>query len=338
MTRSGILSALWCTGLLLAACVDRDGRPPTTPADIVVVCTERVAADPDLLAEVSRAFYARYPDEFDILCLWSGPAFAPGHAFYQPVSNDVPGIGYEYDGREFFDDSARYGSAGRLQGIIWMGPDWLTNPDSAGGPRSVLGIFAQETAHRWGCFLRYESPDSKTPSDQLLGLPGHWSFFLDTGFSPLEGNNWQSLNDRMHQASPADRVRFCPLDLYLMGLLPPEEVGSIRLLTNPRRVGGTEPASFTAYAKRTQQAMTIEADIVHITMDQIMAVHGRRDPTVGFSAHRIRQAWILVLPDAPPSAFDLVERLEALRLAWPDYFSEATGGRGAVVAGLTPEY
>ncbi|MBI2821940.1 MAG: hypothetical protein HYX74_06925 [Acidobacteria bacterium] len=55
------------------------------------------------------------PDNFDVLTVWTNFDMGGGGAFYQFVRNDVQGIG-----RFAFDLSARFGSNGRMRGLVFM--------------------------------------------------------------------------------------------------------------------------------------------------------------------------------------------------------------------------
>lgn len=306
--------------LLLGACDISD------VSTIAVVQSESRFANAEMLAQVAKDFYQAHNDEYDMLVMWSSKEFGPGSSFYLPVKNDVAGIGYQHDGPEFFDNSQSFGSA-RLEGIIWMGPEWLTREDTM-GPTSTLGILAQETAHRWGSTIQFLDEDldpKQQSSEELLGDPFHWSFFLDTVLSPLGGNQWISLGDSLYQALPVTSVEFSQLDLYLMGLIPADRVDPLNLLVNIRDAADNPDGRFSRFSKRVIETITIKADLREITLDQIVAIEGLRD-TAGFNATNIRQAWIYVTPELDAlSPADLVA-LQTLKAQWGDFFSEATDG------------
>lgn len=294
--------------------------------DIALIESQREVAGSDLLTEVAKEFYKSHLDQYDMLVLWGAPEFAPGHSFYWPVKNDVPGIGYENGGPEFFDNSADFGSR-NLQGIIWMGPDWIANTDNSLGPRSVLGILAQETGHRWAATLHFIDPDLNTGSSALLEDPYHWSFYLNTEASPMGGNQWESQGGSLYQALPVDHVKYCQLDLYTMGLLPAEEVDPLELLVNVHNQNGLSDTEHSKTSSRTSQPVTVEADIMEVSIEQIIEAEGERDPDVGFNATTIRQAWIYVYRSPHQSAYLELENLEELQNQWSDYFNNATDGR-----------
>ena len=70
--------------------------------------------------EIAKEFLRLHKDEYDFLVIFSNFDFelpeAEAKAFYLEVKNDTQGIG-----KELFDDTAQFGSDGKLQGIIDMG-------------------------------------------------------------------------------------------------------------------------------------------------------------------------------------------------------------------------
>ncbi len=311
---------------LLSAC---DGGETS---HIALVQSQSVIADRDLLVEVARAFYARYSDQYDMLVLWGASGFIPRASYYLAVQNDVKGIGYQHDGPEFFDDSQEFGSRS-LQGVIWIGPIWQ---DKAvrGGPDSVLGTLAHETAHRWGSTVRFRDDLTGDVSEELLGDGFHWSFFLDTGASPLGGNQWDDIGKSFFRAVPVDTVTFSQLDLYLMGLLSTEEVAPLRLLTHVRDEKDVPGTRFSKVSRRVIEPVTLKADLREISMKQIIEVEGRRDPEAGFNTREIRQAWIYVSKQLGQISMSDLATLQELQASWSKFFAQATGGRSSVVTRL----
>ena len=309
--------------LILAGC----GEPPPNAGygTIALVQTGGQVADRDLLTQVAKEFYKTHPDQYDMLVVWSARELAPGHSFYFPIKNDVPGIGYGHGGPEFFDASADFGSR-NLQGIVWMGPDWITNADNGSGPRSVLGILAQETGHRWGATIYFKDPGLTADSSALLEDSYHWNMYLNTGASPLGGNDWKWLGGSLYQAAPVDHVKFCQLDLYAMGLLPAEEVNPVQLLVNTRLQGDGAGAGLSKSLSRVSAPFTVEADVQEILIQQIIAAEGRREPDAGFNAATIRQAWIYVYQHRNLLSCTDINKLKKLQTQWDDFFSQATDG------------
>ena len=303
--------------------------------DIELIQTEGFIADRDLLVEVAEKFYTEHPDEYDMLVLWGSSEFAPGYSYYLPVTNDVTGIGYEHYGAECFNLSSEFSSS-RLQGIIWMGPYWNEKLDGL-GPESTLGILAQETLHRWGAHIYFYDDNESSLSDELIGITYHWSFFLDSGASPLGGNKWEQADDSLFMTVPVDYVEFSQLDLYLMGLIEANEVNPIRLLTKVRDENGAPYEQVSSLYKRASGPLTITADLVEIPIEKVIEAEGIRSPQSGFNASEIKQAWIYVYPNSGEPADSDLDALKQLQDQWRDYFDQASGGRSQIITDLKTE-
>jgi hypothetical protein len=136
----------------------------------------------------------------------------------------------------------------------------------------------------------------------------------------MGGNKWESLGDSLYQASPVVQVAYSQLDLYLMGLIPAESVAPLQLLTQVR------PVEAAALTGRVSSPVTVQADMMDISIDQIIEVEGRRDPEVGFNAKTLRQAWIYVYQSPSSSSQLELSRIQELQDQWGDFFNQATGG------------
>lgn len=244
--------------------------------------------------------------------------------FYTALSNDVRGLG-EGDEAALFDDSP--GST--LEGYAWMGS--LEGLDAA-GPNFATEAFLHEIAHRWGIYVRVNRPG--LPADVLLGRNAtHFSFLADTDNSPMEGNRWSPQGERWTTSFDAPpEFRFSPLELYLMGLIPPTEVPPIRVLGPLTRI---EPAWFRVNAS-TPPAHRLEIEVSGetertdlVTIQDIIAAAGpRRPPAPSSTAPVVRKAAVILLSDG--RANPTPERLKAFdnRLqSWVAAFAVATGGR-----------
>src|SRR5688572_119918 len=163
-------------------------------------------------------------------------------AFYSPLANDIDGLGYgehlsEQTGQSFPDtfDFSPDTTSGIVVANHYFG--YLSDP------WFLPLVIGQELGHKWCCFLR-ESAGAMSPHELLGRDRSHWSYFLETGSSPMEGNSWTWDGGNGFTTFTADVYQdgnfitpFSELDLYLMGLLPPSEVDPFALIQSPN-VGG----------------------------------------------------------------------------------------------------
>jgi hypothetical protein len=209
-----------------------------------------------------------------------------GNIYYVPLANDVLGIGYRHgDPREVFDDTPGQ----RLEGVAFLNdwPYWQARPDEL---ESALN---HEVGHRWGA--RVHARIAGVASGALLGrAQDHWSYFLDSGGSPLEGNVWLATGSGRSSETPRYPTRFSALDRYLMGALPATEVPPFELLVDP--VSDAKDCSGHALGPasppHTCGPLEITADPVSVSIDDVIAVEGPRLPGAGAVA---RQVEVLVL-------------------------------------------
>jgi flagellar hook assembly protein FlgD len=276
---------------------------------------------------VARALYEATTDDFDFLAALTTFDYQldadPNDGVevigrYFGVRNDTSGLGLE-----LFDDSADYGSASRLQGFIDLGPlPSLEVDPHRPGFDGVLRVLAHELMHRWGVQVRFRGADG-APSTELLGHQGvHWHPLADTGRGTLMyGNHWQDLGDGRFRAG-LPRDAFHPFDLYLAGLVEPDEVPPLRLLRTSDPTPGWIPRS----------GLELEAEAFEVSIDDVIAIEGPRDPPASSAPRRFRLGFVLVTrpgDDVTESQVAAIERMgRELETRW----SILTGGRSVIHA------
>jgi hypothetical protein len=227
-----------------------------------------------------QQLYSVLPDIFDIAMV------QPGMPIYRPsdlaenvpynvlVSNQVQNIGVD-----IFDDTALFGSAGVLKSAIFMS-------------FSSIAVFDHEIGHTWGPAIG-QSLELYGPRYNYDFNQGHWNefadiegqmgsyYFDDSGavghFSYQGDDTWQLIPNIIPEP-------FSPLELYVMGLIPPEEVPPIHILTDP------DTSNLESITAASVQTITIE--------DIIAAEGGERIPSAADSQKNFRLAFI-VTQDVP---------------------------------------
>lgn len=268
--------------------------------------------DPFLAAfrDVESGFLAVHPDDSQFLVMFTTFELPPPvGALYQSVANDVHGIGYEHiapedavipdRGMGYFDDTPDSQIYGFLHMNRWQ--NYLGGDPGGVDDNYISLVFGQELGHAWLAFVSYD--DGTGPRRDMLGRANaHWSFYLDSGGSPVQGHDWLDNGDGTFTAIKHELYEYSDLDLYLMGLLPPEQVAPWFLLENPSNCVDAasgdgvcaDPGAFLFEA----ESYTVNATRRDITIDDVIAAEGPRVP-----------AW----PDAPDSydvSFVLVTRAD----------------------------
>ncbi len=274
-----------------------------------------------------EAWYASQPDRIKALMVFSSFDEGGGELFYLPMANDISGLGAA-EPASIFDDTPGMD----LDGYIWMG-NLKTLEDA--GDLYLEEAFIHELAHRWSAYPQIDHP--QLPADALLGrMSTHWSFLAHSENSVMEGNDWkQTINgDWYTHFANSRRPHFSPLDLYLMGVLPPQEVPPFPVVVSWDRVtpGWYAVDRAGPPAKRVGEVATlIGAQTVEVRIEDIIAGSGPRIPAARAVSPEDPVVWpigVVLLSDI----FHMVtlEELQQLQMRLEqmiEAFEEATGGR-----------
>jgi hypothetical protein len=241
-------------------------------------------------AAVEEGFLAAHDDDSQFIVIYTTFTLPEGvGALYQSVANDIEGIGYDHAANddpvipaEIFDDTPNSQVFGFMHMNVWT--QYLGGDRGGVNDNLISLIFGQELGHAWLAF-----PYANGVGDGMLGRSNaHWSFYLDSGGSPVEGHDWVDNGDGTFTAIKHDIYEYSDLDLYLMGLLPADDVAPWFLLQNPsncvdsaQKDGSCAPPEGFLFQA---ESYTVNANRVDITIDDVIAAEGERVP-----------AW----PDAP---------------------------------------
>jgi len=273
---------------------------------------------------IAKEFFRTHKDEYDFITIFTNfdVTMRPDAiAFYNHIKNDVGGIG-----QQIYDNSALYGSNGKLQGTIDMG-NLLKLTTTPLDPHYDITVdtMMHETLHRWSAFVKFRDWNGGT-SDALLGSDkAHWSFLFDSGGSTLYGNKWRD-NGNGTFTSTAVRKYYSSQDLYLMGMLDKSKVPPTLLIDNPA-IDPTQPSELGA---------TISGIARTVTVDDIIAVEGERSPSFKDSQKQFKTAFIYVVTPGSFTPDDLIG-IENLRNGYLARFSILTDGQGVVQVASTPQ-
>ncbi|MFM7141066.1 MAG: hypothetical protein ACKO2K_04020, partial [Alphaproteobacteria bacterium] len=271
---------------------------------------------------LSRATFAAIPERVQFLTVFTdhevgGPAPVHGVA----VKNGDRGLGLPQ-----FDRGAVFG-AHLLEHVVVMNDLAFWDEDPSRPPRhtayayapSTLAVLAHETGHRW-------LAEASTPAGPL-GDDGHWSFFLDSGGSLVGGNRLRSNGDGSFTTEGA-LEGFGALDLYLMGLLPPDRVPPLRIVEDAREFSPALSSSGRPFdeSSRPEAGVTFRGRERKVTIDDVVAVNGERQPAFGEAPRSFRMAFVLVVPAGSEADPADVAKVERVRHAFGGYFQAATRG------------
>lgn len=280
------------------------------------------------------------PDELDTIQIFLTfrDAANQGAAYYRGLRNDIAGIG-----QEVFDTRGDLGLSpkGRLSGFSNMNDMALFGSfEQLVIPRGpYFAVMAQELSHRWLMTLRFKD-DAGTVSDALKGRQdAHWSALVHAYGSVQDGINWLDNQDGTFTHDGESNRGFAPFDRYAMGLLPPAQVEPTFLIEGAE-LGG-RPLSSTSHAALARGAK-VRGRRVPVTIEQVIAALGPRNPPAGTETPYHRVGFVLVThPGQPREAWEpYLEALKNVQRTFPETWRSWTGGAGAIctrISGRCPE-
>ena len=249
----------------------------------------------------AASFYEHFEDEFDFLMFVALNRVSLGTsnaAWYTAVTNDVQGIG-----SAIISESDRWGSAGKLQGVILF------------TAVHEFSLASHELMHRWGAFIL---PGEVSDGAHWLGISDAYGVLGWDVAVPFDeiveiGENTYSATSPPAVESLAQT--FGPLELYLAGFIPPEEVPEFWVAPDAEWVEWFR--TFTT------------SEIRRYTIDDVIAAHGKRVPEAAAAQREFRAATILLITEDHPASKDIVDVLSRDVASYS--FHQETGGRASII-------
>ncbi len=282
----------------------------------------------------AQRFYQTHGDSFDFLAFYNNQSIASSStsvAWESTVRNDRLGIGDLP-----LDDGRLYGSPRRLQAVLNMGPlsQYPLDPNATVRARATAGdtplsVLGHEVGHLWSAYVSVPSP-GLPDSTPMLGIQGaHWAFTFNSEASLMEGNR---IADSGDGASPRFFTTgtvegYSPLDQYLMGLRPPQDVAPTFYVANPSIGSGN---------RGPQRGVSFDGARRDVAVDELIRLYGHRTPDHLAAQRQFRIAIILITRAGEEPALVDLDKIEAIRSNFGDYFARATDGRGSMDTSLTP--
>jgi hypothetical protein len=280
------------------------------------------------LAQAARRFYASHGDRFDQLVFFTDKALlTDAFAFESTVTNNIRGLGLG----DPFNQSADFGSAGALESVMNMDQVAKYGDDPNAkilNEGTALAVIAHETAHRWLTQMLFSDGRGGT-SNALLGRQlAHWSFFMDTDASVMEGNDIEDLGGGAFRTTAAMQG-YCKLDLYGMGLVRPGDVPPVFYVESPTNVNPSR-----TFESAPRVGVTFNGTRRNVLIQDIIDAIGPRQPSSDTSPKTHRQAWVYVIGrGTSPSQADLA-RLDRMRTQFEPFFRRITDNRMVVTTSL----
>ena len=138
------------------------------------------------------------------------------------------------------------------------------------GENNTVSLLGQESGHRWLAFLKFRDHNGQV-SEELLGRDqAHWSFFMDSDASVMEGNDIEDLGGGAFRTA-ATVQRYSRLDQYAMGYVTESQVPAFFYVEGPSNV---VPSREREDAPRT--GVTFNGTKRTVLIQDVVAAMGRR--------------------------------------------------------------
>ncbi len=146
----------------------------------------------------------------------------------------------------------------------------------------------------------------------------HWSFWIDSDNSTMEGNNWEPLNNNRWRTNFDIPIGYSQLDLYLMGFLDPEEVDPWLLIGNPSVIsnpydwaeGNIQPSTTPYYVIQQyvdngdDYPIIVQGTEITVEIEDVVQVNGARIPDHTEAPRDFRMAFVIMHPEDEDMSFD----------------------------------
>jgi len=244
-------------------------------------------ADSDI-TRITGMFYEYFPDDFDFLNIVSEAATSRD-VHFSNVKNSISGLGLE-----LFDDSHRFGSTGRLEGVIVF-------PSPAHFDLAAPH-FLRAMGYNWMNYSTHPKLKGATPhwpiSDLASGIMGYqrpgsqqhqpFPYWFMAEIAGDYQNVYQTGRYFLVPASPSGEFNY--MELYLMGLVPASSGHSFLVLDNQH-----------------QQVCSciVDGPLVNYGVRDLVSQHGVRSPDYEQARKDFKVATIIVSSDRLLSATEL---------------------------------
>ena len=272
--------------------------------------------------------YSHFKDDFDFVFLVQNEAVTSLDYLgsYRGISNDVMGISEDEEG---YDSTKYVGSDGNLKSVIYF-------PTKTG---VCCGPSLHELMHHWGNYslstgsLKASTFDTNVihPEDAMdeQHAGSHWGVSSVNGqlggfdLETLEelGDNWYTAKPFGTYANGGNSIPYGNFELYLMGLIPPDEVDDIVLFRGLSATAGDFFNEKKWYAEKK----------VIVTVEEIIEKLGPRAPDHNKSQKEFK-ILTLVLTDEPLTEKEW-SNFSSQAKEFEDTFSWATGDRATAKLG-----
>ena len=240
-------------------------------------------------------------------------------------------LGFNNDDHEGTGTGIRISPTVPVKAILWMNTVdmWSGDLDYS------RWVFGQELGHHWLAFPMLGEVGTDNRYDLLGRDLAHWSYWLDTPNSPMEGNRWLDNGDGSFTTDLEADYAFSPLDLYMMGLVDAEDVPDTFYIVPDDSQGRSDGAAPEwLYGN---QPLTVTGARVDVSVEDIIAYEGPRLPASDASQKDFRILTMLVLTEREVLTDELLAEVAERQSEWQTAWSDLTGARSTVSFAIEDE-
>ena len=268
----------------------------------------------------------------------SGAASSPVSSFNSPSKGIGIGLGFDSDPRDGPASVGHCKSYDLQSNLARAIPIGAVSGSSFGTTPYYYssGLLTHEVGHTW--IVSGLPVDVNGEAVGLSFFGGHWRDDLHSPVaisisgqvesSTMGGVNWQDNGDNTYSRITTDIFEsgFSYLDLYLMGLIPPENVPDFFVLKDREFIG------------RSNEQSQYTGNKVVVTIDDVIAYHGPRFPTYLESPKDFNMAFTYVRSYGESIDQGKLDILRGVRDAFLDRWCDATGGLSTIYSEVTARY
>ena len=268
-----------------------------------------------------------------------GAASSPVKSFDSPSKGIGIGVGFDAeprDGPSPVGFCKTYDLQSNLARVIPLGA--VAGSSFGSTPYHYSsGLLTHEVGHTW--IVRGLPAEVDGENVWLDRFGGHWSIDLHSPVpfslsgrvesSTMGGVNWRNNGDGTFSRFNTNVLAsgFSYLDLYLMGIIPPENVPDFFIVNNYEYAGVGIDGN-TLYT----------VDKVDVTIEDVIAANGPRFPTYLESPKDFNMAFTHVRQYGKPVDQRKLDILRGVRDAFFDNWCKVTGGLSTIYSEITSKY
>lgn len=192
----------------------------------------------------------------------------------------------------------------------------------------AISQIGHEMGHRWSAFV-----SAKVNGETIVLGPTHWAtglhapvafpYQLPNEASAMGGGVWQDNFDGTFTQLDDDyyvpATGWSYLDLYLMGMIAPNEMPDFFILRSLEGVG-TDPNGHGIF----------KGDRTKVTINDVIAAEGLRTPDLDHAKKHFNTGMVLVVEHGKEPSLRLIDAVSGIAPRWVDYWDTTTGHRSTM--------